>query len=405
MNRWLVVIGLWGLLLGDVPVQGQARRAAAAKEASAIGEYNSANFQLRTDLPAEEARELLERLETMLTLVSRYWGKRNPRRIEMNVVRDLSVWPDGLLSADGRRSIEQGGGLTTTQKVVQGANWQAKSVVYAIADRGTPQHEAVHAYCGQAFGGTGPTWYSEGMAEVGQYWRDANDKSVQCHPYVVSYLKSTPAKSLDDLVDMNQVTGDSWQNYAWRWALCHLLGHNSNYSTRFKPLGIALMSEQRGVTFWSVYGTMAPEIEFEYHQFLRHLDVGYRADLCSWDWKTKFTPLKGPRAATTKVQAARGWQATSVQVNPGDRLQYSTEGTWKLSPDGPPLTAAGDDSGRGQLELVLFHNYGLSEPFVWGAAGEWTAEAPGKLYVRCRNDWNCIGDHEGQLTLKIQLAR
>ncbi len=401
------------LLLGSVSVEqaawAQSKRVATpgGKPTSipGISEYKSPNFIVRTDLPGEDASELLERLERMLVLVSGYWGKKSARVIEMYVVNDLANWPEGTLAAEGRTSVASGGGLTVTSKISRGQSWQAKSIVYSTADRGTPQHEAVHAYCSQTFGSTGPTWYSEGMAEVGQYWRGENDKAVNCDPHAIKYLRNSPPKALKEVVDPNQYTGDSWQNYAWRWALCHLLGFNDNYSARFKPLGLALMTEQKGVSFNSVYGTMAAEIEFEYHLFLKNLEPGYRVDLCSWDWKLKPQRARGSRVLLSKIEAARGWQPTRLDAKSGETFSYTAEGTWKVEAEGEELTAEGEASGRGRLIGVLFEDYQLSEPFDLGATGTFTAESNGQLFVRCQDDWGKLADNSGTLTLKIKLAQ
>ncbi len=58
---------------------------------------------------------------------------------------------------------------------------------------------------------------------------------------------------------------------------------------------------------------MAKEISFEYVQFLKNFDRGYRADLCSWDWKAKFNGLTN-RPLTAKVKAAAGWQPSRLFV-------------------------------------------------------------------------------------------
>ncbi|HTI51426.1 MAG TPA: hypothetical protein VL475_10760, partial [Planctomycetaceae bacterium] len=159
-----------------------------------VGTYSSKNFVVYTDLPAPEAQELLKRLETMLGLISKYWGRPLSGTIEMYVVGELRKWPAGSIPSEGLASVEAGGGLTVTHTLTQGNAFHAKSVVYATADRGTPQHEAVHAYCGQTFGRTGPVWYSEGMAEMGQYWRP-DDMSVNAHDAVIRYLRSSEIKS------------------------------------------------------------------------------------------------------------------------------------------------------------------------------------------------------------------
>src|SRR5690606_30887307 len=171
-----------------------------------------------------------------------------------------------------------GGGVTASTVLTRGNSFLAKATVYAGARRGTPQHEAVHAYCSQSFGTTGPVWYSEGMAEMGCYWRE-NDPAVNCDEVIVRYIRGSEPKSLNEIVNGNETTGDSWQNYAWRWALCHLLANNKNYADRFRPLGLGLLTKQ-DVSFEQTYGAMAQEIAFEYRFFLQHLERGYRVDLC-----------------------------------------------------------------------------------------------------------------------------
>src|SRR5690606_26900406 len=101
-------------------------------------------------------------------------------------------------------------------------------------------------------------------------------------------------------------------NYAWRWALCHLLANNPNYADRFRPLGLGLLQEQP-VSFELTYGAMANEISFEYLFFLEHIEQGLRADLIGWDWSKKFVPLKtSQKAAASVIQARRGWQPSGL---------------------------------------------------------------------------------------------
>ena len=420
----LVVLCLIGAILGSTSLavaQGSSKdksstktktvprgKAAPTETIPGIRDYTSKNFLLHTDMSQEEAKELLMRLETMLTGISSYFGKPNSQVIEMNVVKDQKNWPNGSIHPDAIASIEGKAGITLSVTMTQrNATGQvritgAKSVVWAVADRGTPQHEAVHAYCHQTFGRTGPTWYAEGMAELGQYWRD-KDYSVHVHDVVLQYLKSEDPKELTEITAPGQRTGDSWQNYAWRWALCHLLEFNSNYRTRFKPLGLSLLNDQNA-TFEEVYGSMAKEIGFEYEFFLRHLDQGYRVDLCSWDWKTKFTRLKGTGTATAKIDAGRGWQASRVLVKEGDKFSYSSTGEWTLAKDGTKVSADGDDAGKGRLTGILFQDYRLSEPFELGATGDWTAPGDGNLFLRCKDEWSSIGDNSGTVSVKFKLS-
>ncbi|MFN7804361.1 MAG: hypothetical protein ACK5TO_10120 [Planctomycetaceae bacterium] len=378
----------------------------AGKAIEGISRYTSKHYELYTDLSAEQAKDLLQRLETMLGHISKYWGRPPQGVIEMYVVHDLKQWPPGAIQAEGLAHIEAGAGVTLGKTISDGNTFLSKAVVYAVADAGVPQHEAVHAYCVHAFGRTGPVWYAEGMAEMGNYWQ-GESRAVNAKPEVIDYLRRAPRVDFGEIVHAEQKTGDSWQNYAWRWALCHLLANNPNYSPRFRPLGVALLSGQK-TSFDAVYGPMQDEVVFEYRQFLSQLAPGLRVDLTAWDWKSKFKALTGGTKVKARIEANRGWQPARVLVNEGQTLAWETEGTWKLDDSANDLTAAGEPGGRGGLEgVLLFHDageYRLGEPFFLGAQGTWTAPASARLYLRCRDDWAKLADHKGAITVRLELA-
>jgi len=391
----LVLASLWGNIgwpqspRSTVPVSGPQL-------------YQSKTFQVYTDLPAKDAQDLLNRLETMIQLVSKYFGQPCRKQIRMYVADDLSKWSAedlANMTPEGLQSIRTGGGLTVTrvQQIVGGPKIDAEAIVFAVSRRGTPLHEAIHAYCGLTFGSTGPVWYSEGMAEVGKYWRDG-DKGVNASPEVIDYLKSRPAKPLREIVDNPlEKTGDSRQNYAWRWVLCHLLGYNGNYSDRFKPLGLAMMAE-KNTGFNDAYGTQFREIEFEYHLFLKDVEPGYRCDLCTWDWKTRFKPLAGNVVSLVRVDAQKGWQASRVTVTAGQSYIVTIDGEWSTGKEREV-----SDDPIGSLVGILFNDYELSEPMTISATEPFVAPSDGKLYLRCLDDWGKLADNSGTKTVKIRL--
>jgi hypothetical protein len=390
----------------DAPKVGSAARPNARKPA----DYKSKNFEIHTDLSAADAHKLLNKLEAMLRLVSKYWGQPPVGTIEMYVVADLANWPEGSLDPVGRAKIAEDAGITLVETLNRGEELvAAKAVVYAKADRGTPQHEAVHAYCGQTFGRVGPLWYSEGMAELGNYWR-AGDSSVNCPDFFIKHLRSNPPKPLRAILGEDAdrpgrpaaATGDSWQNYAWRWALCHLLENNPNYSERFRPLGLGYLTGQN-VTFLDAFGPMMRELAFEYRFFVAHVDSGYRVDLCAWDWHHKWSePHDAPINA--RVMARRGWQPTGAIVSPEFAYQYTAGGQWAIAADAAPVTADGNANGAGRLEGVVLSDYMLGEPFALGMAGNFQPPTAGELYVRCRDDWNALADNRGRVHFKVKRA-
>lgn len=367
-------------------------------------DVRSRNFLLHTDLNDKDAEELLERLENMLRLISKYWAQPNRKTIECFVVKDLKNWPPNSIAPVGLASIQGKAGVTATTVRSLGRQFDAKAVVYAYANRGTPMHEAVHAYCGQTFGRTGPLWYSEGMAEMGNYWNEG-DASVNCGQYVVQYIHSSPPKTLNAIVNSKEVTGDSWQNYAWRWALCHLLANNPNYRDRFRPLGLAMLTGQRA-SFNSAYGSMAEEISFEYLFFLKHFDIGYRADLVFWNWKTKFASPRGSRKLTSSIQSKAGWQASRCRVKAGTKYEYSASGKWQVDESAELVDADGAEDGSGRLIGAIFdrREYKLGEPFELGAYGTFAPEADGELVLRCQDAWHKINDgNSGKMSVLIKL--
>ena len=93
---------------------------AAGTTPSAPADFRSKNFLVHTDLPSEDAKELLNRMETMLRLISRYWGRPNRQVIECYVVKDLKNWPSGVLHPRGLQSIREGAGITLSAKISRG---------------------------------------------------------------------------------------------------------------------------------------------------------------------------------------------------------------------------------------------------------------------------------------------
>jgi hypothetical protein len=391
----------------EAAAQGRSKRIPpGAAAAGRPADYRSAHFLIHTDVSPERAAGLLKKLETMLRLISEYWGRPSSGIIEMYVVEDLANWPDAAVRfrPEGLAQIRAGGGVCLTERLSSGNRFIAKSIVYASAARGdgTAQHEAVHAYCGQTFGSTGPTWYAEGMAEMGQYWQEGRS-DVNADPHVIKYLRSQPPKPLAETVQTFDLTGDTWQDYAWRWALCHLLANNPNYAPQFRPLGLGLLLNQN-VSFEQVYGPVARRLEFEYHFFLAHLAQGYRADLCAWDWKRQFRSLDNTsRALTTRILADRGWQPAAVRVSSGTEYEYAAEGRWNVAKEGESVDADGAAEGRGRLEGVLFRDFRLSRPFSLGTYGSFKFAADGDLYLRCGDDWASLADHSGHISVKIKV--
>lgn len=360
-------------------------------------ELRSKHFVLYTDVSERNANILLAKLETMYGLVSSYYSARPAKPIECYVVRDLNKWPAGQFEPIVAAKILEPSGVTKSRTSARG---NTEAIVYSCDKHSVVQHEAVHAFCALTFGSPGPVWYAEGMAEMGMYWKPGQ-VAVDIDSVVIDYLTNAPPKKMADIVAAGQITGDSWQAYAWRWALCHLLASNSNYARRFKKLGMNIMAKKPD-SFDNAFGKVADKISFEYDQFVQNFGNGYRVDLCQWDWKTSCSNLSSDGRLKQTVKADRGWQATKLKTREGVSYDFVTQGKWKVQSKGKDITPDGNATGTGKLVGVIFRDFELGEPFDMGQRGSFVAQEEGQLYVRCQDSWTELADNKGQATLFLR---
>ncbi len=382
--------------------QLEQRFSSFSDEPSEPRELRSDHFILATDISDRSAQVLLAKLETMYELVGAYFRAAPKQPILCYVVRDLNQWPKERLKPAGAQKIAEGAGVTLWRTLSKGGRkTKAEAEVYSCENHSICQHEAVHAFCALTFGSTGPVWFSEGMAEMGQYWKP-DQLAVDINPEVIRYLQNAKPKKMAAIVAAGQITGDSWQAYAWRWALCHLLANNPNYSKRFKTLGLNLMTERNDDSFTNAFGPVAANISFEYDQFVENFGNGYRVDLCVWDWRTPAKPLSKSKRTKTNVEARAGWQATRLRAVKGTSYDFITEGTWGIGKGSEDLSADGSPTGEGRLIGALMNEFELSTPFQLGSEATWVAPSDGQLFLRCRDAWTELEDNTGSIKLIIR---
>lgn len=402
--------------------------------ANVIRQHKSSRLLVHTDLPEVEAEALYNRLEETLRFAARYWGRTPKGQIECYVVHDLSAWTDEQLPHRLARVLINGVGGATVPKYV-GIGNQSRNLptVFASSDPGVAEHEVIHAYCIHTFGSSGPEWYKEGMAEM-MVNRGKPESGMHCSAKQFKTLRagnettlatifetgitgkkisSSLRRMLDDPGSQGQhVSADAWTDtdagnvataraeYLHSWAFCYMMLHNPNYSKRFRSLGNAFIAEQRDV-FDEFFASARDKIEFEHQLFLKNASIGYRVDLCAWDWNHRFKGLTTGQSHTTSVLAARGFQPAGVTVSNRQCYDYRTKGKWKLSWEGQELDADGNVEGGGILIGVVLTDQTLSDPFPLGTNGTLKAPTSGKLYLRCQDAWNEIADNAGQIDFTI----
>ena len=358
----------------------------------------SHHFSFLSDVSDREAKRILDKLETMVGLLERFFGRRQRGVIEGFIVHDLAVWPEGVLTEPlGIEKIKEPAGICFT--TVLGPH--ARAVLYACDDPGIIQHECTHGFCHLTFGGVGPLWLAEGLAELGRWWRE-KEKGVNVPPVILAHLHDADRPTLAEITAPNHPPSNDWRDYTWRYALCQMLLDNPNYADRFRGLAVALLEGQPGVSFESVYGPVSREIGFEFGQFLTHVGNGYRADLTAWPWKAKQRKLTPAGVGRAKVKAAAGWQASGVEVEAGAVYVITAEGTWGMAAAAEPTGPQGDAAGRGRLTGALYADFTLTPEIPLGSHTSWIAPADGLLMLRAADAWTDLADNDGTLSVTIR---
>ncbi|MEO2046365.1 MAG: hypothetical protein ABGX16_07310 [Pirellulales bacterium] len=404
-----------------------------------ISIYRDGRLTLHTDLPPCAAQATLDEMKLALRFSEKYWQQRLRGSLECYVAADASRWPDSAFSHPlARVWIDCIGGATVSEQVPKSSGQQTKATLYASTRPGAVRHEIVHAYCCQTFGQSGPDWYDEGLATVVGYGCH-DDRGVQCPQDVLATLRQKPCLSMHQVFQskpftsatykslslmvanrknlQEQVSLTCWtptdtenlaamrQSYDWSWSFCYLLFHDPNYQDQFRKLGAAYMAGHRP-SYQQVFGVVQQQLAFDYRTFLQHVDLGYRVDLCSWEWNKTFQKLDGNRPRTRIIKAAHGYQATGVEVVLGQRYNFVAHGNWSTSHNASTTDANGQLDGAGRLEsVVLSDDYQLSKPFELGTSGIFTAPSAGRLYVRCRDQWNQLADNQGTLRVSLSQGR
>lgn len=359
------------------------------------------SFNLRTDISPLQAKVLGMKLENMHEVLYRYFKKRPAERIECKIVADETNW------VHESPSVSNTSTRSTAYRNVRPGGMQG--TVDTGDDHDEVLRAAYEAFCKSTFSTTGPQWYCDGMSLMANYW-ELNDKKVSVAPEIIAHLKSSPPMSLTSVISSSNFhSDDSWKTKAGSWALCYMMIHNGNYAKDFRSLGISMMNGLRGSpsqqnSFELRFEDQMREIDFEFRQFLENFDVGYREDLCQWQWKVTPKKLFGADMIKTVVDSRAGWQATKVKVVQGQTYEYVAQGQWQTDPEFESSTADGLN-GAGRLLGTIFNDYQLSETIRMSARGKFVAQTDGQLYLRCDDKWNQIEDNKGRLKVFLRKVR
>lgn len=295
-------------------------------------------------------------------------------------------------------------------------------------------HEGTHWFMVRKFGSAGPPWLMEGMAEylATHRWHDgqlelgivprSHEEALQWNriSLIQQQLDDGLAPSMATILRYDSRAHQSVDAYAWSWAIVMFLKHHSSTSGAFEQLFESSLRDDATSTAQLLRSIQSRRswIRAEWSAMLTGLDYGFQPhrDLAVLDRHPE--PLASE--ASIRISAQRGWQATGIQVEQGQRVRIAAEGryvvgtaprAWHSEADGVTLRYY-----RGQpLGKLLLAIAGpeREEPefsetlpiFAIGSTAQWTVPAAGQILLRINESVAGLDDNSGELSVKFSPER
>ena len=308
-------------------------------------------------------------------------------------------------------------------------------------------HEGTHAMMEWFLNGSGPPWYSEGMAElVGVHqWKDETIKlnyrlkSRDEAPYwgrvkkIKDNIKDGQFMTLEEVLTIQPQSFLKVRAYAWSWAACDFFNNHSKTKEFFPEIQKQVWREPR-VFNRRLLSRLKPhweELERDWALFVNEIDYGYaveRGQISSA--AASSDDPKNPSPSFT-IQSDRSWQLTNIELKKGDRIKISGLGEFKVGEFKAGQTDA-DDSGQtlalpcqsngitieyyrgrplGMLQAAVLapdgrtardQIAGLLKPTPIGLSAEITAPSDGLLCLRINESPAKLEDNQGALEVHVE---
>ncbi len=240
-------------------------------------------------------------------------------------------------------------------------------------------HEGAHALQIHLFGGTGPSWYAEGVAELLGVHRGAGSSvqvgivpsSREAVPYwgrfklMETTRQAGNVPTLETVLDYPLDLKSDVESYGWSWAAVSLLTEYPDYrpiALRAGRLGTdQTVAFTRGVK--QQLDSVWPIVQARWRVLTATMDYGF-------DWRRERVGLAitdrlwSGAALRLSVRADQGWQSAGVRFPPGARVSISATGRctladepkpWISEPPGVTIRYA-NDRPLGQLLVAVVPN-------------------------------------------------
>lgn len=291
-------------------------------------------------------------------------------------------------------------------------------------------HEGTHWFMVRKYGSAGPPWLMEGLAECLATHRWQNQQLQMGIipgsreeaplwgriPLIQEQLGDGFAPSMATILRYDGKAHQSAEAYAWSWAIVLFLQNHPSTQAAFKRLLEGQLRDDATSTNELLRSIQArrPLVRAEWSAMLTGLDFGFdpERELVQLDHRSQ--PLTEPTGLT--VSAARGWQASGIQVSAGQKFRITATGRyvvgtqpkpWQCEPSGVTLRYhRGQPLGKLLLAIATPQakepEFSEELPIVpVGDDAQVTATAAGQILLRINETGAGLNDNSGELRVML----
>lgn len=295
-------------------------------------------------------------------------------------------------------------------------------------------HEATHWIMYKLYGGAGPPWFMEGMAEAqGTHYFVNNQLRLQYIPQhaeevpywgrlrlVSESIEKKTAPTLSEILSFDTGYQDRMLRYSWSWMAVVFFDNHPKYGPILRKLSRDKLdySMRLSKEFKRALQPQWDEVLADWNAFVSDMDFGYdpARSMVSIDWEA-IKPL-GTEHVTTKVDASHGWQSTGIELKEGETVAIRCSGDFVLRvlPNQNKTVIRSEGNGItfdyfrgkpiGQLIGAIVPRDGSEETKPWEAitiGSEATMMVPraGVLMLKINESAGQLFDNEGSLEVVI----
>ncbi len=295
-------------------------------------------------------------------------------------------------------------------------------------------HEGVHGLMNHFFGGCGPRWYMEGLAELLATHRWDEKKHELTIRYMPRNSEDVPRWGRIQLVQKNILgkeknafeavlhtpfdENDYQTPYARSWAIAAFFDGHSLYRDRLRDAAPNVtLAAFNAIFFERIDDDLSRRLPLDWADFLANLEYGYDFERTTIESFEPGEPLKR-QPLVRSIRADRGWQSSDIFLEQGKTYSFRAQGRFRLGEDGGVLWSEPNGItiryNRGKplgmlLGAVVPDSVDLknevdcfAEPIEIGNETVWACPRSGTLFLRINDSAGELADNAGTAEVRIE---